>query len=136
MSKKRYLAYMLLRISVGVMFLFYGIGKFRGGVWAFVAGMEKQFAGKIPSFLVVPFSSALPFLETIVGSLLILGIYNTLALLSAALLLIALTLGTVVLGESDTVAHNILLSLVIFVLLWTADNNVYSLRIRRNARAG
>ena len=50
-------AYGLLRITLGVIFLFYGLGKFMGGLTNFVGGMNQRFAGKLPVAMVAWFSS-------------------------------------------------------------------------------
>jgi thiosulfate dehydrogenase (quinone) large subunit len=128
----REIAYALLRITVGVMFLFFGIGKFMGGVGNFAGGMAQHFAGKLPSALVLPFSYVLPFAEVTLGALILLGLFNVLALSLSGLLLVALTFGTVMLGDAPTVAHNVQYALVNFVLLSFADYNGYSVdRLRR-----
>src|SRR5918912_4188439 len=132
MSKHREVAYALLRATLGVIFLFFGIGKFMGGIGGFAAGMEQRFAGKLPSALVLPFAYALPFMEVAFGALILLGLFNSIALVASGLLLLALTFGTVMLGEAPTVAHNLQYALVNFVLLWLADYNGYSIdRLRR-----
>ena len=55
----------MLRITFGVNFLMGGIGKFMMGIGDFEAGLEKQFAGKLPVMLLKPFGYALPFAELI-----------------------------------------------------------------------
>jgi thiosulfate dehydrogenase [quinone] large subunit len=125
-------AYMLLRVTLGVIFLFYGVGKFLGGVGNFAGGMQQHFAGKLPGVLVLPFAYALPFMEVTFGALILLGLFNSVALVLSGLLLLALTFGTVMLGDAPTVAHNLQYALVNFVLLWFADFNRYSVdRLRR-----
>ena len=132
MHNHREIAYALLRITVGVMFLFYGVGKFMGGVGNFAGGMAQHFAGKLPPALVLPFGYALPFAEVTLGALILLGLFNVYALSLSGLLLVALTFGTVMLGDAPTVAHNVQYALVNFVLLYFADYNGYSLdRLRR-----
>ncbi len=134
MRDHRDLAHGLLRVTVGVMFLFYGIGKFRGGVGAFAKGMVKSFEGKLPSALVTPFAYALPFAEVIIGVLVILGLFTTAALVLAGLLMTALTFGTVVMPDPPTVAHNVLIALAIFALLYTVDHNFWSIDAMRRRR--
>jgi thiosulfate dehydrogenase [quinone] large subunit len=132
MNKHREAAYALLRVTLGVIFLFYGIGKFMGGVGNFADGMTQHFAGKLPSALVLPFAYALPFAEVLAGSLLLLGLFTRIALVWSGLLLLALTFGTVILGDPPTVAHNLQYALVNFILLYLADYNGYSIdRLRR-----
>jgi uncharacterized membrane protein YphA (DoxX/SURF4 family) len=57
----------LTRITYGLIFLFYGIGKFWGGLSNFVGGMNQQFSGKLPAAMVMPFAYVIPFTETICG---------------------------------------------------------------------
>ena len=120
-------AYALLRSTVGIVFLFFGVTKFMGGIGNFVAGLEQKFAGKLPMFLVVPFAYAIPFIELTVGLLLVSGLFNVFGLVRAGLLMMGLTFGMIIQGEAATVGHNLLYSLIIFVLLWFADHNGYSL---------
>ena len=133
MSKHREAGYALLRVTFGVVFLFYGVGKFMAGVGNVADSMQQSFAGKLPSALVLPFLYALPFMEVLFGALILLGLFNTIALVLSGLLLLALTFGTVMLGDAPTVAHNLQYALVNFVLLWFADYNGYSIdRLRRS----
>ena len=120
-------AYALLRITMGVIFLFYGIGKFISGVSNFVGTMNQQFSGKLPAFMVMPFAYAIPFAEVTAGALILLGLFTRLGLVISGLLLIGLTFGMVMLGQAPTVAHNLQYGLVNFVLLWLLDLNRYSL---------
>ena len=120
-------AYALLRITTGVIFLFYGIGKFISGVGNFVGTMNQQFSGKLPAIMVMPFAYAIPFAEVTAGALILLGLFTRLGLVISGLLLIGLTFGMVMLGQAPTVAHNLQYGLVNFVLLWLVDLNRYSL---------
>jgi len=123
----REIAYLLLRVTTGVIFLFYGVGKFIGGLGNFVSGMNQHFAGKLPSTMVLPFAYVLPFGEVIAGALIVFGLCTRVGLTISGLLLIGLTFGTVMLGDAGTVAHNLQYALVNFVLLWLVDLNRYSL---------
>src|SRR5436305_6712857 len=131
-------AYGLLRVTMGVIFLFYGVGKFIGGLTNVVGGMNQHFAGKLPAAMVIPFAYVLPFGEVISGLLIVLGLFTRVGLLVSGLLLIGLTFGTVMLGDAPTVAHNLQYALVNFVLLWLVDLNRYSIDglMRRKPPAG
>ena len=132
MNNYREAAYALLRVTLGVVFLFSGVGKFIGGIGNFADKMQQQFAGKLPSALVTPFSYALPFMEVLFGALIVLGLFGGFALVLSGLLLLALTFGTVMQNDFPTVAHNTQYALVNFVLLWLVDYNGYSVdRLRR-----
>lgn len=128
-------AYGLLRVTTGVIFLFFGIGKFMAGLTVFVGGMNQRFAGKLPAAMVMPFAYALPFGEVISGLLILTGLFTRVGLMIAGLLLVGLTFGTVMLGDAPTVAHNLQYALVIFVLLWFVDLNCFSLDGLFNRRA-
>ena len=124
----REIAYALLRVTVGTMFLFFGVGKLLGGVGGFTGGMVERFASSfLPSPLVELFAYILPFAEVAIGALIVLGLFNVATLTLAGLLVVALTFGAVVLGDPPTVAHNFTYALGIFVLLWSAEHNAYSL---------
>jgi thiosulfate dehydrogenase (quinone) large subunit len=120
-------AYALLRLTLGIVFLFSGVGKFLGGIGNFEGRLEQQFAGKLPMFLVSPFAYALPFAEVAIGALLVIGLFNGVALVLSGLLLAALTFGTVMAGDHPTAAHNVAYAFVNFVLLWFAGYNKFSL---------
>jgi thiosulfate dehydrogenase (quinone) large subunit len=134
----REIAYGLLRVTMGIIFLFYGLGKFMGGLAGFVGGMNQHFAGKLPAAMVMPFAYVLPFGEVTAGLLILLGLFTRVGLVISGLLLIGLTFGTVMLGDAATVAHNLQYALVNFVLLWLVDLNRYSLDgvLRRRSPAG
>jgi thiosulfate dehydrogenase [quinone] large subunit len=135
MNDHREAAYALLRVTLGVVFLFNGVGKFMGGVGNFVGKMQQQFEGKLPSALVTPFSYALPFMEVLFGALIVLGLFGAAVLVLSGLLLLALTFGTVMQNDFPTAAHNTQYALVNFVLLFFADYNGYSVdRLRGAAR--
>lgn len=131
-------AYALLRATMGVIFLFFGINKFISGIGGFVGTMNQQFSGKLPAFMVMPFAYALPFAEVIAGLLILLGLFTRVGLIISGLLLVGLTFGMVILGQAPTVAHNLQYALVNFVLLWFIDLNGYSLDrlIHRESPAG
>ena len=131
-------AYALLRVTMGVIFLFYGIGKFISGVGSFVGTMNQQFSGKLPAVMVMPFAYVIPFAEVTAGLLILLGLFTRLGLILSGFLLIGLTFGMVILGQAPTVAHNLQYALVNFVLLWLSDLNGYSVDrlIHRKAPAG
>jgi uncharacterized membrane protein YphA (DoxX/SURF4 family) len=132
MKEHRETAYALLRVTLGMVFLFYGLGKFTRGLGNVAAGMQERFAGKLPMALVVPFAYTLPFMEVLVGVLILLGLFTSIALVLSGLLLLVLTFGMVTLGDTPTVANNLLYVLINFALLYLSDHNGYSVdRFRR-----
>jgi len=103
----REVAYALLRVTTGVIFLFYGVGKFMIGLSNFVGGMNQNFSGKLPAFMVMPFAYLIPFAEVISGTLILFGLFTRAGLMISGLLLIGLTFGLVMLGQAPNVAHNL-----------------------------
>lgn len=136
MKNHRQAAFALLRVTLGSIFLTTGVVKFVLGVGNFAAGLQQQFADKLPMFIVTPFAYALPFAEVTIGALLVVGLFTEMALVLAGLLLIILTFGKVVINDSATVAHNLSYALISFMLLWLAEYNGYSIdRCRRTNRS-
>ena len=136
MREQRYkaVAYLLLRLTVGLVFFFYGFNKLMGGLSGFAAGMTERMADTpLPGILITPFAYLLPFAELIVGTLLVLGLFTRGALVAAALLMAALTVGVVLEPSPPTVAANVNYALVIFVLLWLSEFDGYSLDAMRQA---
>lgn len=128
MRDHRALAYALLRITVGVMFLSYGIGKFVMGPARFAVGLRERLAESVlPPSLVGLFGLVLPFAEVTIGALLVLGLFTRFALVLAALLMIALTFGAVMEPSPPTVAANVNYALIIALLLWLVEHNGYAL---------
>src|SRR5207245_11150863 len=123
MTRHREIAYALLRLTLGIVFLFAGIGKFVGGLGNFVGTMNQHFAGKLPAAMVMPFAYVLPFGEVTAGALILLGLFTRVGLTLSGLFLVGLTFGTVMLGDAPTVAHNLQYALVNFVLLWLVDRS-------------
>jgi thiosulfate dehydrogenase (quinone) large subunit len=127
LATNRVLAYLLLRVTVGVIFLFYGIGKFVMGLGAFHGFMLSRFEDTwLPPVLVGLFAYILPFAEVLLGLLLLLGLLSRWALALTALLMIALSFGTVVESNPPAVANNLLYALVLFILLLYEPYNRYA----------
>ena len=120
--------YAILRVALGVAFLFYGIHKFQTGVGATMEMMTRQFERTfLPGLLVKGFGAALPSIEVVVGLLLVLGLFTRVALVVAGLVMIALTAGLAILGNAPTVASNLLFLIVIWVLLSHGEDDALGL---------
>jgi len=75
------LAYVLLRLTVGVTMLIHGTNRIGHGPEQFAAVLVRDFAPTIlPEFLVHLFALTLPFLEAALGVLLIPGLLTRLSL--------------------------------------------------------
>ena len=124
--------YVLLRLVLGVVFLFYGINKFQTGVGATIDQMGRQFERTfLPTIAIKAVGATLPSVEIVVGILLVAGLFTRAALVVAGLVLLALSAGLAVLGNSPMVATNLLFLLVVYVLLSHEEDNVLSLDMAR-----
>lgn len=112
------LCLLLIRLGMGVIFLFFGIAKFTVGVSAAAgknADLFEQQGTWLPLFLVTAFLYVLPFLEVALGFLLLIGLKTRLVLFVSGLLMVHLLFGQVLLFNPDKVAYNLL---YVFVLAW------------------
>jgi thiosulfate dehydrogenase [quinone] large subunit len=121
-------AYVLLRITFGVVFLFYGIEKFMIGRATVASSIVKDFEKTpLPRVLVSLFGNSLPFVEVILGLCVLFGIFTTIALALMAALLGVLTFGQVLLLNGQIIANNLLHCVIAFLLLFFAEHNTLCL---------
>ncbi len=128
------LAYLLLRITFGVIFLIFGIQKIAMGPVNFANMISGQFAqSPLPAPIAYAVGLVLPFIETTIGLLVTFGLLTVPALAAGAVLLIILTFGLLVSGGGQLVPGNLAYVLINFVLLFAADHNRYSLDNRHRS---
>lgn len=127
-AARLYTAYALLRMTLGVLFLFAGVGKLVGGVGEFASGLAERFGETwLPESLVLLAGHLLPFVEVALGALLVLGLFTVPALVGVGALVLLLTFGTTVVEDHEAVGRNVVYGLVVFGLLWLGDRNRYAL---------
>jgi len=109
-------AYLLLRLAIGASMLGHGLVRFPKlsafSSWM-VMGFEKSI---LPQVLVQPFSYALPFMEFVIGFLLIIGLFTEVALISGAGIMILLIFGTSLIENWEAIPSQ-LIHVMIFVWL-------------------
>ena len=121
-------AYALMRITLGVIFLFAGLGKIMMGPSVFANNLVNQFSKTpLPSELVRLFGTILPFAELTIGLLITFGLFTMAGLYLASLLLIGLTFGMVILQQPTVVAQNLLFSLATFFLIFLSEYNAFAI---------
>jgi thiosulfate dehydrogenase [quinone] large subunit len=125
----RNLAYVIFRIVLGTNFLFHGIARIvGGGVEAFASGTTKTFASTpLPPGLVHAFLVVLPYIETTLGGLILLGLLTRWALATAGLLVAALIFGTSMRSDWVTVSIQMIYAIAIYLALANLDDNCCSL---------
>jgi thiosulfate dehydrogenase [quinone] large subunit len=135
MISPRSIGYALLRVTLGLVFLGWGVDKFVYGFLQMAQGIQAEFAKTwLPAGGAYAFAVVLPFLEVTAGALLVAGLYTTFAGALAALLMIMLTTGKVIEGNSETVALNLVYAVAIFLLLHHLADNELSLDAWRNKK--
>ena len=90
------IAYTILRLSFGANILLHGLSRILNGRPAFLAYLTHYFehAHLIPAGLLPAFGAVLPWVETTLGLLLMLGLFSRFTLIVGALVMTALVIGT------------------------------------------
>ena len=91
------IGFLLLRVSIGLYLLLAGIGKVRGefnnGFGSFYRGSFKSMQPEwLPNALAAPYGYALPWAEVVVGALLILGLFGSIAAALTGLMILSFTI--------------------------------------------
>ena len=90
------IAYTILRLSFGANILLHGLSRILNGRPAFLAYLTHYFehAHLIPASSLPAFGAVLPWAETTLGLLLMLGLFSRFTLIVGALVMTALVIGT------------------------------------------
>jgi thiosulfate dehydrogenase (quinone) large subunit len=90
------IAYTILRLSFGANILLHGLSRVLNGRAAFLAYLTHYFehAHLVPAGMLPIFGAVLPWVETTLGLLLILGLFSRLTLIVGGLVLTVLVIGT------------------------------------------
>ncbi|HEV7969196.1 MAG TPA: DoxX family protein [Candidatus Acidoferrales bacterium] len=90
------IAYAILRLAFGANILLHGLSRILNGRAAFLAYLTHYFehAHLIPSGMLPVFAAVLPWVETTLGVLLILGLFSRMTLIVGALVMTVLVIGT------------------------------------------
>ena len=101
-------ATLVLRLCIGVLLTFAAINKFamEGPISAWAAGAVSAYdTTYMPRMLVTPFVYALPYVELMLGVLLIIGLYTRASLALASIVFVGITMGTVVKGDYNAATN-------------------------------
>src|SRR5260370_40705710 len=97
---------------------------------ALADGLEKLIVETPPpAAMVRPFAVSLVFVETIVGLLILLGLWTRWSLLLGALTMAALVFGTALRSDWNTLAIQMLYASIYAALIATREYNTYSLDV-------
>jgi thiosulfate dehydrogenase (quinone) large subunit len=123
------------RWCLGLVLFFFGVGKLPD-IGGFAQGMAGQFAKTwLPGGLTVAYGYAIPFLEVILGALLVLGLWRNAVLFSTGLYMITLTFGMVLLKQ-PAVFNNFAYTLATAALLFLGEFDCLTLGGRKRVERG
>jgi thiosulfate dehydrogenase [quinone] large subunit len=124
--------YLLARLPIGMSFLGHGIERLPK-LASFSSGMVNGFSKSfIPGALVLPFSLGLPFVELLLGILLLLGLFTRFATVLGVITMLALIFGSTSLGQWDNVFIQMMYSVYLVLLYYFLPYNTVSVDGWRN----
>ena len=122
------LAYGLFRFTFGLNLMMRGVVRIAMGLPAFQTYMLTQFKDVpvMPPAFLIPFASALPFVETLIGLCILVGFQTRAALIAGALMIAALTFGTMLRQDFTIAWLQLDYALAFFVLIALRSWNLIS----------
>jgi thiosulfate dehydrogenase [quinone] large subunit len=127
--KDRWLAYGIFRFALGINIFIHGTVRIFGpGAHEFASSTAKTFhSTPLPLWAVYGFLFVLPFLETVLGGLVAIGLFTRWSLVAGGLLIAILVFGTALQSDWQTVGVQMIYSMSYFALLYHLDQNAMSL---------
>lgn len=127
-SSNRAIAYGILRLSFGFNILLHGLSRILNGRPAFLAYLNHYFEHShlIPQSALPLFGAVLPWVETLLGLLLVLGLFSRFTLIVGALVMTALVIGTNLAQDWLVSGLQLIYCFLYYYLLLHLDQNVYS----------
>lgn len=127
MGKNRALAYLFLRLGTGISFFGHGLVRLPK-ISAFRNWMIDLFKTSImPEALTYIFATVLPFVELLLGLLLIIGWCSRFTCIAGSSLICMLIFGSCLIENWDAVAFQLIYGLLFFILLFYMEHNKYAL---------
>jgi thiosulfate dehydrogenase (quinone) large subunit len=125
----RWLAYGILRLTLGINILIHGVGRLFGlGAGEFATKTSSAFAGTpLPHGVVYAFLLILPFAEAILGALMIAGLLTRWTMTLGGLLIAALVFGTALRSDWSTAGVQMVYAIIYYFLLRNLVDNHFSL---------
>jgi len=122
------LAYGLFRLTFGINIMMRGIVRIYHGLPAFQNYMLTQFKDvpEMPPVFLIPFATVLPFIETLIGLCIVFGFQTRTALIAGALMITALTFGTMMRQDFTIAWLQLDYALAFFILLALRSWNLIS----------
>jgi thiosulfate dehydrogenase (quinone) large subunit len=122
------IAYLLLRVTLGIDLFIHGVSRLLGDYAGFVEKTLEDFHNTImPHFLLVLFGWSLPLLETLVGFLLLLGLFTRFAAILGAFLIAILVFGTGLQQNWNVVGIQLIYALIYYFIILNLQYDRYSI---------
>ena len=126
-EKDAALAYLLLRVTIGTNIFVHGLSRILAGPSHFADALVPAFQhAPLPSGAVRLFALALPFAESIVGLLVLVGIRTRVALVAGALLILTLTFGATLNQDWESAGLQLIYAAVYAALLAFRHHDTFS----------
>jgi thiosulfate dehydrogenase [quinone] large subunit len=122
------IAYAILRLSFGANIMLHGVSRLLNGRPAFLAYLNHYFehAHLIPASSLPAFGAVLPWLETIVGLLLMIGLFSRFIMIFGALVMLCLVVGTNLAQDWLVSGLQLIYCFLYYYLLVHLDENTIS----------
>jgi thiosulfate dehydrogenase [quinone] large subunit len=123
------LAYAILRLSFGANIMLHGVSRLLNGRAALLAYLNKYFehAHLIPRAALPAFSAVLPWVETTLGLLLVLGLGTRFALIAGALVMTVLVIGTNLAQDWEVAGLQLIYCFLYYYLLVHLEDNAFAI---------
>jgi thiosulfate dehydrogenase [quinone] large subunit len=131
------LAYGIFRFTFGINIMMRGIVRIALGLPAFQNYMLTQFKDvpAMPTAFLIPFATALPFIETVIGFCIMVGLATRTALIAGALMITALTFGTMMRQDFTIAWLQLDYAIAFFILLALRAWNLISIDAKMGRHA-
>lgn len=127
MQDTRQLAYALFRVLLGTNICLHGVTRIAAGDSIFAAKIASQFAPTIlPHALVLGYALTLPWVEMIIGFLIVIGLRTRAALVAGFLVMVSLMFGTCLLQDWQTAGLQLIYGISYAALLFLLSHDGYS----------
>ena len=124
-------AYAILRVSFGANIMLHGVSRLLMGHAAFLAYLTHYFEKTtvIPAAMLPAFATVLPWVETTLGLLLMLGLATRFALIAGALVITCLVIGTNLAQDWLVSGLQLIYAFLYYYLLTHREENRYSVDV-------
>ncbi len=127
MSTDKKLAYLVLRLALGMNMFIHGVGRLGSRYDKFVGDTLTLFAkSPLPEWSVVAFVQVIPYFEAIIGLFVLVGFLSRYFYLLGSLLMLNLIFGMGVIQRWDIVGLQMTYVIIYFLLLFFNECNRYS----------